>query len=179
MGFDNARLDDYVDVAERIRQFAVKHPEGCLRPLDPARPFWVETVNDRPFICYAAAAYRTPDDPMPGVGVAWEPFPGTTPYTRNSELMNAETGAWGRAIVAVLAADTKKIATRQDVENRQVVSMSDEQRTIITEALADLTTAAKDEVKAWWKERYPPLASLTETQADEILDYLDSLRKPK
>lgn len=56
---------------------------------------------------------------MPGIGVAWEPFPGRTPYTKDSELMNAETGAWGRAIMAALAADAKKgIASAQEVRNR-------------------------------------------------------------
>jgi hypothetical protein len=38
---------------------------------------------------------------------------------KNSELQNAETSAWGRAIVACLAADTQKIATANDVRNRQ------------------------------------------------------------
>ena len=33
--------------------------------------------------------------------------------------MNAETSAWGRAIVAALAADTQKIASAQEVRNRQ------------------------------------------------------------
>ncbi len=71
------------------------------------------------FIVYAAAAYRTPDDPRPGIGVAWEPFPGRTPYTAASELMNAETSAWGRAILAVLASDSRKgVASREEVRNR-------------------------------------------------------------
>ena len=101
MAFD---LDpNYKQVPERIADFKEKHPEGCLRPVDPARPFWFEEVGDKLFLCYAAAAYRTPDDALPGIGLAWEPVPGTTPYTKNSELQNAETSAWGRAIVAVLA----------------------------------------------------------------------------
>ena len=33
--------------------------------------------------------------------------------------MNAETSAWGRAIIAVLAADTQKIASAEEVRNRQ------------------------------------------------------------
>jgi len=33
--------------------------------------------------------------------------------------MNAETSAWGRAIVACLAADTQKIASANEVRNRQ------------------------------------------------------------
>jgi hypothetical protein len=57
------------------------------------------------------------------VGLAWEPVPGKTSYTRDSELQNAETSAWGRAIVAVLAADTKKgIASAEEVQSRQSAS---------------------------------------------------------
>lgn len=117
MGF---QLDpDYKQVPERIADFKAKHPEGSLRPLNPERPFWVEAIGESVFVCYAAAAFRTPDDQAPGVGMAWEPFPGTTPYTRNSELQNAETSAWGRAIVAVLASESKSVASAEDIRNRQ------------------------------------------------------------
>ena len=113
-------LSGYNTVAMRIAEFRQKHPEGSLRPVNLDEPFKVLELGGRQFICYTAAAYRTPDDPMPGIGVAWEPFPGRTPYTKDSELMNAETSAWGRAIVAVLAADTVAgIATREEVENRR------------------------------------------------------------
>lgn len=111
-------LDGYVDVAERIRQFRDKFPDGSLQPLNLEKPFIVSMVEDQTFVIYTAAAYRTPDDPRPGVGVAWEPYPGRTPYTKDSEVMNAETSAWGRAIVAALAADTQKIASAQEVRNR-------------------------------------------------------------
>jgi len=112
---------DYVDVAERIRIFRDLYPEGSLRPADPSRPFWIEDVpNIGPRLVYVAAAYRTPDDPAPGIGSAWEPLPGRTPYTRDSELMVAETSAWGRAIVAALAADTKRgVASADEVRARQ------------------------------------------------------------
>jgi len=111
-------MSDYVDVAERIRIFAKKYPEGSLRPLNPDRPYEVIQVGDRTFIAYTAAAFRNPTDPCPGVGTAWEPIPGRTPYTRDSELMNAETSAWGRAIVACLVADTKRIASADEVRAR-------------------------------------------------------------
>lgn len=111
--------DDYVDVAARIRQFRDKYPDGCLQPAIPAEPFTVVTIGGREFVAYTAAAYRTPDDDRPGIGVAWEPFPGPTPFTRDSELMNAETSAWGRAIIAVGAADAKKLASAEEVRNRQ------------------------------------------------------------
>lgn len=120
MSFDKAGLDSYVDVASRMSQFFAKHPDGALQPVDPARPFEVKTIGDKAFVVYTAAAYRTPDDPRPGIGVAWEPFPGRTPYTRDSEVMNAETSAWGRAILAVGAADTRKgVASAEEVRNRR------------------------------------------------------------
>ena len=113
-------LSSYLTVAQRIAEFREKHPEGALQPVSLDEPFKVVTIGDKTFISYVAAAYRTSDDKCPGIGVAWEPFPGRTPYTRDSELMNAETSAWGRAIVAVLASDTTKgIATREEVANRQ------------------------------------------------------------
>ena len=112
---------DYVDVAERIRMFRDAYPEGSLRPASLERPFWVEDVpNVGPRLIYVAAAYRHPLDPAPGIGSAWEPLPGKTPYTRDSELMVAETSAWGRAIVAALAADTKRgVASADEVRARR------------------------------------------------------------
>lgn len=120
MGFDGKSLDDYIDVPTRIAEFREKHPDGSLQPANPAKVFEVVEVGGATFIVYTAAAYRSPDDVRPGIGTAWEPVPGRTPYTRNSELMNAETSAWGRAIIAVLAADAKKgIASQQEVRNRR------------------------------------------------------------
>ena len=129
MAFSERSLDDYVDVAQRIADFREQYPHGSLQPADPARPWEQATVtgtkkDGTPFtatmIVYTAAAYRTPDDPRPGIGIAWEAFPGRTPYTLGSELMNAETSAWGRAIIAVLASDSKRgVASRQEVRARR------------------------------------------------------------
>lgn len=117
MGFD---IGDYNDVPARIAEFRHKHPDGSLQPADPAEAYKVQEIGGKTFVVYIAAAYRTPDDPRPGIGMAWEQFPGRTPYTRDSELQNAETSAWGRAIVAALAADTRKgIASAEEVRNRQ------------------------------------------------------------
>ena len=113
---------DYIDVATRIVEFREKFPQGSLQPWkDP----YVEKVEMpdgkiKSFMVYSAAAYRSPEDKLPGVGYAWEPIPGPTNFTRDSELQNAETAAWGRAMVAALAVDTKKgIASSEEVRNRQ------------------------------------------------------------
>jgi hypothetical protein len=107
-------FDDYVDVAERIRTFYEKHPTGTL--CERREPQVME-IGGQPFIVYYAAAYRTPDDPCPGHGTAWEPVPGPTSFTKDSELMNAETAAWGRAI-ASLGFEVRRIATQQDMAAR-------------------------------------------------------------
>lgn len=137
MAFNDKSLDDYVDVAQRLADFRDLYPEGSLQPADPSKPWEQAVVNGftkggEPFaatmIVYVAAAYRTPGDTRPGIGIAWEPFPGRTPYTLGSELMNAETSAWGRAILAVLASDSKKgVASRQEVKARRLERDADAQ----------------------------------------------------
>ena len=106
MSFD---LSEYVDVAERVRLFLEKYPEGSLQSE-------VE-FNNGGVLCQARA-YRAPTDERPGVGHAFEPIPGKTPYTKDSEVMNAETSAWGRAIVSC-GISSKKIASADEVRNRQ------------------------------------------------------------
>lgn len=94
------------------------------------------------FIVYTAAAYRTPTDTTPGIGTAWEPFPGLTPYTRDSELQNAETSAWGRAIVAALASESKSVASAEDVRNRRQAEPEQEQEELASpEDLEKIKTA--------------------------------------
>lgn len=107
---------DYIDVATRIVEFREKYPEGSLQQV--SLEFVV--VNGKDWVVYTAAAYRSPEDVRPGIGTAWEPIPGPTPYTRDSEVQNAETAAWGRAMVAALAVDTRKgIASSEEVRNRE------------------------------------------------------------
>lgn len=129
MAGDGFKMDGYNTVPERIVEFRAKYPDGTLQPLNLDRPYEIVKVGgvdkdgkdtlERTFIIYTAAAYRTPDDPRPGVGIAWEPFPGHTNFTRFSEIQNAETSAWGRALIAVGAADARKgIASAEEVRNR-------------------------------------------------------------
>src|ERR1044072_749476 len=80
-------MDDYVDVAERIRQFNENSPDGSLQShLEPVKDSVDNLIG---WLC-KAYAYRTADDPTPGVGHAFEPIPGKTPYKREREAMKAE-----------------------------------------------------------------------------------------
>lgn len=106
--------DDYIDVATRIQIFYDRYPNGSL-----ASEYEIREVMEHTWIVVKAYAYRTPDDPRPGMGHAWEHVPGRTPYTLGSELMVGETSAWGRAIAALGIAVHKGIASAQEVRNAQ------------------------------------------------------------
>ena len=107
-GFD---LKDYVDVHQRIEKFYEKFPEGSIQTE-------VAKLDDS-IVIMRAYAYRNPDDPRPSIGHSQLGIPGTTPYTRGSEIENAETSAVGRAI-AFLGFETKNgIASAQEVRNKQ------------------------------------------------------------
>lgn len=108
-------MDDYVDVAERIVKFYERYPEGSLQTVK----YHTLIIDGKTYVVYQAAAYRTADDVRPAHGLAWEPVPGKTPYTRESEMMNAETAAWGRAIVALGIMASAKIASKQEVMARK------------------------------------------------------------
>jgi len=109
------RDDNYNPVDARVIEFREKFPEGSIQQ----HSLEFKQFGGKEWIVYTAAAYRTPDDPRPGMGTAWEQVPGKTPFTRDSELQNAETAAWGRALIAVGAADARKgIASREEVQNR-------------------------------------------------------------
>lgn len=112
---DKFSMDDYVDVAERIQDFKDAHPDGSLQTVS----WQVIDVGGKQYVVYQAAAFRTPEDARPGHGIAWEPHPGRTPYTKDSELMNAETAAWGRAVCALGLVSNRKLASRQEVRARQ------------------------------------------------------------
>lgn len=139
-------MDDYVDVAERVAMFSERFPDGSLQSeLSPIETNGVITG----WLC-KAMAFRHPDDPTPGVGHAVEPVPGRTPYTKDSEAMNAETSAWGRAIIA-LGFPTKKVASRQEVQARQDTkkpAAPKAEQTVSTERLADFETLLSKCAKA-------------------------------
>jgi hypothetical protein len=105
-------LGDYVEVKDRIKLFYAAFPEGAL--VTDRAEFWLEV--DPPRIVVKALAYRTADDPHPGVGWSWLTLPGLTPYTRGSELENAETSAWGRAIGSLGIGIDKSIASKNEID---------------------------------------------------------------
>ena len=107
------RLENYVDVPQRIKLFYEKYPEGSLQ-MDPDLQF--QTVGDQIIVIGRAYAYRHAGDEKPGIGTAQEYLPGKTNFTRGSEIQNLETSCWGRAIGALGIGIDKAIASKEEVE---------------------------------------------------------------
>lgn len=109
------RLADYVEVKDRIRLFYEVYPDGRLTTADVL----IHTDPDgAQRVMVKALAYRTPDDPVPGAGHSWMVLPGSTPYTRGSEVENTETSAWGRAIGSLGIGIDKSIASGDEVRGK-------------------------------------------------------------
>jgi hypothetical protein len=107
----NFDMKDYVPVNERIDQFYRAHPEGSLQSEI------VELTAER--VTVKALAYRVPDDPRPGIGHSSLEIPGKTSFTKGSEIENAETSAWGRAIAALGFEVKRGLASAEEVRNKQ------------------------------------------------------------
>lgn len=87
-------LEDYREVPERVAEWYDRHPDarietGIIR-------------DDDVKVVMQARVYKTGEaDELPtGTGHSYLDYPGATPFTRGSELENAETSAIGRALFA-------------------------------------------------------------------------------
>ena len=109
------KLDGYVTVNERLRQAMELWPELCVTETQPR----VITVNESTFIEVAVTVFRGPEDTVPVTAHAWEPIPGKTPYTRDSEMMNASTSALGRALGMMGIGTTSSLSSADEVIARQ------------------------------------------------------------
>jgi hypothetical protein len=86
---DNFKLRDYVDVAERIRLFYERYPDGSIQ---------TEMVRlDGDLVVFRATVYRDREDPYPTTGWAYE-REGVGVVNKTSFIENCETSAVGRAL---------------------------------------------------------------------------------
>lgn len=111
-------LSNYVDVATRIKLLTEKYPGACINCTAPK----IIEVAGHTFIEVTAhidTNATSDENSRTATASAWEPFPGKTPYTRDSEMMNAETSAIGRAIGALGIGLTGSMASQNEVANRQ------------------------------------------------------------
>jgi len=161
---------DYVEVAERLAEFYDKFPEGSLQ-MDPPQ---LLAIGNETVLWARAYAYRHPNDPNPGVGTCSEAFPGRTPYTKGSELMNLETSCWGRAMASLGIATKRGIATgheirmakaRQGQESAKSEPVTDSHWLIATETL--IAGAAGDDELAEIRERVAEAVAAGKVSTDD------------
>ena len=107
-------LSNYVEVPERFKQALAKWPELRVKENRPE----IVTIGDKTFISVTMQIWRTPDDPIPAQATCFEPFPGKTSFTRDSEQMNASTSCLGRCL-GLMMSFGPKMASAEEVRNRQ------------------------------------------------------------
>lgn len=107
-------LSNYVDVPTRFAAALERWPELRIMENRPE----IITIGDKVFISVTMQAWRTPDDQIPAQATCFEPFPGKTSFTRDSEQMNASTSALGR-VLGLMMSFGPKMASAEEVRNRQ------------------------------------------------------------
>jgi hypothetical protein len=125
MAYDNAPkkkfAEDYIDVAERLRAWYEAYPNARIetsivshtdsRVTVKALAFRGDTSD--PDVSGRPRPYGFEERPA-GVGHSSMAIPGSTPYTRGSELENTETSAVGRALV-MAGLPSKKVASGDEI----------------------------------------------------------------
>lgn len=113
MAFD---LNNYVDVPTRLTEALKKYPDLRIQETSAE----VVTMPDgSTFYRCTVSVWRDDTDPIPAIATAAEPYPGKTPYTKNSEFMVGMTSALGRALGYMGFGISKTIASRNEIEARQ------------------------------------------------------------
>ena len=128
MAYDTAPkkkfAEDYIDVAERLRAWYEAYPNARIetsivshtdsRVTVKALAFRGDTSD--PDVSGRPRPYGFEERPA-GVGHSSMAIPGSTPYTRGSELENCETSAVGRALV-MAGLPSKKVASSDEIRSK-------------------------------------------------------------
>lgn len=128
-------LSNYVDVPTRFAAALERWPELRIMENRPE----IIGIDDKTFISVTMQAWRTPDDPIPCQATCFEPFPGKTSFTRDSEQMNASTSALGR-VLGLMMSFGPKLASFEEVRNRQPDSVAP---AVLTKPAAPLTASVQ------------------------------------
>jgi len=107
--------DGYVDVPTRLRMALDRFPD--LRIQETGQSIQPGPDGTEVLVC-TVTVWRDPSDPLPAIASASEPYPGKTPFTRNSELMVGMTSALGRALGYMGFGIDRSIASSNEVAAR-------------------------------------------------------------
>lgn len=108
-------LDNYVDVPTRLKMLFERYPNASV----VADPPCIREIGGRSFIEVTITITCNDEHNRMARASAWEPFPGTTPYTEDSEMMVCETSAAGRACGLLGLGLRSSVASLEEVQNRR------------------------------------------------------------
>jgi hypothetical protein len=159
-------IDNYVDVPTRLKEALLKHPN--LRIQETAAE--VVTMPDgSTFYRCTVTVWRDETDPIPAVATAAEPYPGKTPYTKNSEFMVGMTSALGRALGYMGFGISKSIASRNEIEARQDPKKPDAQIAPIRRETANSHPKQASQKQVYFIKSLAKGASLDEAELHEFI----------
>ena len=116
MSFD---LSNYTTVHERIIQFYEKYPNGIIS----THPAKVIEIGSALFISVVAEVTLDKNEPLTTIiAEAWEPYPGKTPYTKDSEQLNGATSSIGKALAQLGIGIRAGMASTDEVQHRAPVT---------------------------------------------------------
>ena len=111
-------LDNYVDVPTRIKMLLEQYPNASI----VADPPCIRDLAGHHFIEVTVTITCNDEHNRMARASAWEPFPGKTPYTKDSEAMNSETSAVGRACGLLGIGLKSSVASLDEVRSRRQAS---------------------------------------------------------
>jgi hypothetical protein len=156
---ENFRLKDYVDVAERIRLFYERYPEGSIQ---------TEMVRlDGDLVVFRATVYRDREDPHPTTGWAYE-REGVGHVNKTSFIENCETSAVGRALSNLNFPRSREARERQE-QGPATVDQVEELRSLASSEV--IAAGVRSRVLARLER------GLTSQQAQDALAYLRRLHR--
>jgi hypothetical protein len=170
-------INEYIEVKDRIVKFYEDHPDGRVQTEI------VELTEKR--VTVKALVYQDKEDARPTTGHSWLNIPGTTNFTRGSELENAETSAVGRALALSGYEVKKSIASRDEVEMKQDDGPADALPSLdkvinknqlgLLRARTQASNKTGDEAYAYCVDQFAVEPdSLTGQQLDTMLAWLES-----
>lgn len=160
MAKENFNVKDYVDVAERIRAFYERYPEGSIQ---------TELVRlEGDMVVFKATVFRDREDACPTTGWAYE-REGQGYVNKTSFIENCETSAIGRAL-----ANLNFPTSRTEKEKRAAEAPAAREELEELRALADseaVSTEIQERVLARLEE------GMTAQQAADAIAYLRRLHR--
>ncbi len=159
-------IDNYVDVPTRLAEALKRFPDLRIQETSAE----VVTMPDgSTFYRCTVTVWRDDKDPLPSIATAAEPYPGKTPYTKNSEFMVGMTSALGRALGYMGFGINKSIASRNEIEARQDPKKPDAQIAPIRRETSSAYPKQASQKQVYFIKSLAKGASLDEAELHEFI----------